>query len=54
MKIDLHRGRRRQGGVFAVEFAMLAVLFFLFLFAMLEVARARSGCSWRHADRPGN
>ena len=40
MKIDLHRGRRRQGGVFAVEFAMLAVLFFLFLFAMLEVARA--------------
>ncbi len=40
MKIDLHRGRRRQGGVFAVEFAMLALLFFLFLFAMLEVARA--------------
>ena len=40
MKIDLHRGRRRQGGVFAVEFAMLAALFFLFLFAMLEVARA--------------
>ena len=40
MKIDLHRGRRRQGGVFAVEFAMLAVLFFLFLFARLELARA--------------
>ena len=40
MKIDLHTGRRRQGGVFAVEFAMLALLFFLFLFAMLEVARA--------------
>ena len=40
MKIDLHRGRRRQGGVFAVEFAMLALLFFLFLFAMLELARA--------------
>jgi hypothetical protein len=32
--------RLRQGGVFAVEFAMLALLFFLFLFAMLEVARA--------------
>ena len=40
MKIDLHTGRRRQGGVFAVEFAMLALLFFLFLFAMLELARA--------------
>lgn len=40
MKIDLHRARRRQSGVFAVEFAMLALLFFLFLFAMLEVARA--------------
>lgn len=40
MKINLHRGRRHQGGVFAVEFAMLALLFFLFLFAMLELARA--------------
>ena len=42
MKIDLHRGRWRQGGVFAVEFAMLALLFFLFVFAMIEVARAVS------------
>ena len=32
--------QQRQGGVFAVEFAMLALLFFLFVFAMLEVARA--------------
>lgn len=32
--------RQRQRGVFAVEFAMLALLFFLFLFAMLELARA--------------
>lgn len=32
--------RRREGGVFAVEFAMLATLFFIFLFALLEVARA--------------
>ena len=32
--------QRRQSGVFAVEFAMLALLFFLFVFAMLEVARA--------------
>ena len=35
-----HVRRRRQGGVFAVEFAMLATLFFIFLFALLEVARA--------------
>lgn len=32
--------RRREGGVFAVEFAMLATLFFILLFALLEVARA--------------
>lgn len=31
---------RRQRGVFAVEFAILAPLFFLFVFALLEVARA--------------
>lgn len=31
---------RRQRGVAAVEFALVAGLFFLFLFAMLEVARA--------------
>ena len=36
----MHARRRRQGGVFAVEFAMLAMLFFIFLFALLEVARA--------------
>lgn len=35
-----HARRWRQGGVFAVEFAMLATLFFVFLFALLEVARA--------------
>ena len=35
-----HARRRREGGVFAVEFAMLATLFFIFLFALLEVARA--------------
>ena len=40
MSIKLRSCRQRQGGVFAVEFAMLALLFFLFLFAMLEVARA--------------
>ena len=40
MLINLHPQRQRQGGVFAVEFAMLALLFFLFLFALLEVARA--------------
>ncbi|MFZ4876999.1 TadE/TadG family type IV pilus assembly protein [Janthinobacterium sp. Mn2066] len=40
MTINLHPRQRRQGGVFAVEFAMLALLFFIFLFAMLEVARA--------------
>ncbi|KAB8061704.1 pilus assembly protein [Janthinobacterium sp. FT14W] len=40
MSINLRPRRQRQGGVFAVEFAMLALLFFLFLFAMLEVARA--------------
>lgn len=41
MSTNLHiRRRRRQGGVFAVEFAMLALLFFLFVFAMIEVARA--------------
>ena len=40
MFINLHPLRQRQGGVFAVEFAMLALLFLLFLFAMLEVARA--------------
>lgn len=31
---------RHQRGVFAVEFAMLALLFFFFLFSMVEVARA--------------
>ena len=35
-----HARRRRESGVFAVEFAMLATLFFIFLFALLEVARA--------------
>ncbi|WP_300756166.1 TadE family protein [Janthinobacterium sp.] len=40
MTINQHKRRQRQGGAFAVEFAMLAVLFFIFLFAMLEVARA--------------
>jgi TadE-like protein len=40
MTINLYQRQRRQGGVFAVEFAMLAVIFFIFLFAMLEVARA--------------
>ena len=41
MSTNLHiRRRQRQGGVFAVEFAMLALLFFLFVFAMIEVARA--------------
>jgi hypothetical protein len=40
MSINLRPRRQRQGGIFAVEFAMLALLFFLFLFAMLEVARA--------------
>ena len=40
MLINLRPRRQRQGGVFAVEFAMLALLFLLFLFAMLEVARA--------------
>ena len=35
-----HARGRREGGVFAVEFAMLAGLFFLFVFALLEVARA--------------
>lgn len=32
--------RRRQRGAAAVEFALVAGLFFMFLFAMLEVARA--------------
>ena len=32
--------RQRQAGVFAVEFAMTAGVFFMFLFALLEVARA--------------
>jgi len=36
----MHARRRRQGGVFAVEFAILAMLFFIFMFALLEVARA--------------
>lgn len=40
MTINLHQRQWRQDGVFAVEFAMLAVIFFIFLFAMLEVARA--------------
>lgn len=40
MLINLRPRRQRQDGVFAVEFAMLALLFFLFLFALLEVARA--------------
>jgi len=40
MLINLPPRRQRQGGVFAVEFAMLALLFFLFLFAVLELARA--------------
>jgi len=40
MSIDLLPRRQRQGGVFAVEFAMLALLFLFFLFAMLELARA--------------
>lgn len=35
-----HPRTRRQHGVFAVEFAILAPLFFLFVFALLEVARA--------------
>ncbi|MDZ5633038.1 TadE/TadG family type IV pilus assembly protein [Janthinobacterium sp. GMG1] len=39
MSIEPRLRRQRQGGVFAVEFAMLALLFFLFLFAMLEMAR---------------
>ncbi|WP_058051138.1 TadE/TadG family type IV pilus assembly protein [Janthinobacterium sp. Ant5-2-1] len=40
MLINLRPRRQRQDGVFAVEFGMLALLFFLFLFALLEVARA--------------
>ena len=40
MSINPRPRQRRQAGVFAVEFAMLALLFFLFLFAMLELARA--------------
>lgn len=40
MRTSLHQRSRRQDGVFAVEFAMLAGLFFIFLFALLEVARA--------------
>ena len=36
----IHARGRREGGVFAVEFAILAGLFFLFVFALLEVARA--------------
>src|SRR5450830_471570 len=40
MTINPYSRQGRQRGVFAVEFAMLAVLFFIFLFAMLEVARA--------------
>ena len=40
MSIKSPSRRPRQGGVFAVEFGMLALLFFLFVFAMLEVARA--------------
>ena len=37
---SFHARGRREGGVFAVEFAILAGLFFLFVFALLEVARA--------------
>lgn len=40
MSIKSPSRRPHQGGVFAVEFGMLALLFFLFVFAMLEVARA--------------
>lgn len=40
MRTSLHQRSGRQHGVFAVEFAMLAGLFFIFLFALLEVARA--------------
>ena len=40
MSIKSPSRRPRNGGVFAVEFGMLALLFFLFVFAMLEVARA--------------
>ncbi|MDN2711250.1 pilus assembly protein [Janthinobacterium sp. SUN118] len=40
MLIDRLRRLPRQHGVFVVEFAMLALLFFLFLFALLEMARA--------------
>lgn len=40
MRTEATHARHRQGGVFAVEFAMLAALFFLFVFALLEVARA--------------
>ncbi|CDG85698.1 TadE family protein [Janthinobacterium agaricidamnosum] len=39
MLVPLWR-RTRQGGVAAVEFALVALVFFLFLFAMMEVARA--------------
>ncbi|MGK5058281.1 TadE/TadG family type IV pilus assembly protein [Janthinobacterium sp. LB2P49] len=40
INLPIQQRRQRQRGVFAVEFAMLALLFFLFLFAMLEMARA--------------
>ncbi|KAB8040172.1 TadE family protein [Janthinobacterium aquaticum] len=40
MTIELPARGARQHGVFLVEFAILALVFFLFVFALLELARA--------------
>jgi Flp pilus assembly protein TadG len=38
--VPIHRRRTRQRGTVAVEFALLSVLFFTALFAIVEIARA--------------
>lgn len=40
MTIKLPARYARRRGVFLVEFAMLALVFFLFVFALIELARA--------------
>ena len=39
MKRIAFKGRRRQAGVAAVEFSLVAIIFFTLVFATLELAR---------------
>src|SRR4051812_15383650 len=34
------RGARREGGVYAVEFSLVALIFFVFVFGTIELSRA--------------